>query len=246
MMNKVAFIYQVQKNIREVAFSDFSDVVAHNAFDFYNYAEVAHIDLLANHLVGNTNAETLENIFLYGNNSDDFYKNNPMARSISVSDIINIDDRYYYCNSIGFEDISNAILDVLENENKNTLEEAEDIDGESENEDSNEKLADVDIEDDVEDDVEAKAEEENQKDLLEMLQDRIGQSMSVGELNALLQSLFARYNKVFLMTSDLFNMDLDDTQELVVDDDEDMYVIKYDIVDMDEGIIAITDVSLEN
>jgi len=110
--------------------------------------------------------------------------------------------------------------------------------------DDYEELEDVDVED-IENDKEANAEKENTDDLLEMLQDRIGQSMSVGELNALLQSLFARYNKVFLMTSDLYNMDLDDTQELLVDDDDNTYVINYDIVDMDEGIIVITDVNVE-
>ena len=47
------------------------------------------------------------------------------------------------------------------------------------------------------------------------------------------------------MTSDLYNMDLDDTQELLVDDDDNTYVINYDIVDMDEGIIVITDVNVE-
>ena len=107
--------------------------------------------------------------------------------------------------------------------------------------DDYEELYDVDEPDDV-----TIGEIENKEELLDMLQDRIGQSMSVGELNALLQSLFARYNKVFLMTSDLYNMDLDETQELVVDDDEDMYVINYDIVDMDDGIIVITDAHIEN
>lgn len=83
------------------------------------------------------------------------------------------------------------------------------------------------------------------KSVLDLLQDRIGQNISVGELNSLLQSIFARYNEVFLLNSDLYNMNLEDTQELTVFDDEDMYVIKYDIIDMDNSIIQITDVTIE-
>ena len=44
--------------------------------------------------------------------------------------------------------------------------------------DDYEELEDVDVED-IENDKEANAEKENTDDLLEMLQDRIGQSMSV-------------------------------------------------------------------
>lgn len=86
---------------------------------------------------------------------------------------------------------------------------------------------------------------EDEKTLLDLLQDRIGQQLSVGELNAMLQSLFGQYNKVFLMTSDLYSQDLAENQELVVENDGDMYIINYDIVDMDSGIIEITDASIE-
>ena len=47
------------------------------------------------------------------------------------------------------------------------------------------------------------------------------------------------------MTSDLFNKDLDKTQKLEITDDEDIYTISYDIVDMNKGIIEITDVNME-
>ena len=92
---------------------------------------------------------------------------------------------------------------------------------------------------DIEDD------ELEDKSLLDYLQDRIGQQISVGAFNNILQSLFAQYNKVFLTISDLYSMDLDEPQELVVDDDADFYTITYDIIDMDEGIIEITDVNIE-
>lgn len=233
---KIAFIYQVVNNVREAGFRNFDDVVKDGVFDFYNYIEAAHIDLIANHLIGNTNNETLENIFTFGNTTREYHVQNPRARSISVSDIICIDDEYFYCNSIGFEDITQIILDALNSEFDKHLTEAklEDIDNEN----------NAHIKDDVEDDPHLNVDGE-EKSLLDYLQDRIGQDMSVGELNAVLQSLFAQYNKVFLMTSDLYNMDLDDTQELTVWDDDDMYVINYDIIDMDNGIIEITDVNVE-
>ena len=89
-------------------------------------------------------------------------------------------------------------------------------------------------------------EEEEDKTLLDYLQDRIGQKLSVGELNTILQSLFAQYGTVFLQVSDLYDMDINEPQELVVWDDTDMYVITYNIIDLiDEPTIEITDVTLD-
>lgn len=87
--------------------------------------------------------------------------------------------------------------------------------------------------------------EKEDKTLLDMLQDRIGEQMSVGEFNTVLQSLFGQFNKVFLMTSDLYSKDLEQNQSLDVDNDDDLYTIYYDIVDMNNGIIEITDVTIE-
>ena len=87
--------------------------------------------------------------------------------------------------------------------------------------------------------------EKEDKTLLDMLQDRIGEQMSVGEFNTVLQSLFGQFNKVFLMTSDLYSKDLEANQSLTVNNDDDQYIINYDIVDMNNGIIEITDVSVE-
>lgn len=99
-------------------------------------------------------------------------------------------------------------------------------------------------EDDISDTEET--EEDEDKTLLDYLQDRIGQKLSVGELNTILQSLFAQYGTVFLQVSDLYDMDIDEPQELVVWDDADMYVITYNIIDLiDEPTIEITDVTLD-
>lgn len=99
-------------------------------------------------------------------------------------------------------------------------------------------------EDDISDTEETKEDED--KTLLDYLQDRIGQKLSVGELNTILQSLFAQYGTVFLQVSDLYDMDIDEPQELVVWDDTDMYVITYNIIDLiDEPTIEITDITLD-
>lgn len=98
------------------------------------------------------------------------------------------------------------------------------------------------------------ADEENEEDeedeeidnnILDLLQNRIGQNLSVGELNTILQGVLGKYNEVYLLTSDLYNMNPEEPQELVVFDDDDMYTITYNIEDMDNAIIQITDVELD-
>ena len=64
-----------------------------------------------------------------------------------------------------------------------------------------------------------------------------------GDFNSLIQTTFNQYNQVFLMTSDLYSMDLDKTQTLEVKDDDVTYILSYDIIDIDSGIIELTDVS---
>lgn len=86
---------------------------------------------------------------------------------------------------------------------------------------------------------------EEDKTILDLLQERIGQEISVGEFNTLLQSIFGRYNDIFLMVSDIYNVDPADLHEVVVFDDEDMYTITYEIKDQIDAIIAITDVTVE-
>lgn len=77
---------------------------------------------------------------------------------------------------------------------------------------------------------------------LDTLKKRIGQQFDVGELNSLIQTTFNQYNQIFLMTSDLYNMNLDQTQTIEVNDDDKVYTISYDIIDMDSGLIELKDV----
>lgn len=88
-------------------------------------------------------------------------------------------------------------------------------------------------------------EEPEEKTLLDMLQDRVGQKISVGEINSVLQRLFAKYTTIFIKTSELYNYEPDEDIELVIWDDEDMYTIIYHVVDLEYKTIEITDVTLD-
>ena len=88
-------------------------------------------------------------------------------------------------------------------------------------------------------------EDGSEKTIVDYLQDRIDQTMSVGELNTILQSLFGKFNTVFLTYDEFYNQDPEELQELVVWDDDDMYTINYEIKDVLEPMIAITDVNIE-
>ena len=94
---------------------------------------------------------------------------------------------------------------------------------------------------DIDERIESTATDTNE--LLGVLTKRVGQQFSVGDLNNLLQSIFRQYNKIFILSSDLTNKDLDKTQTITVDDDGVIYEINYDIVDMDSGIVQLVSVN---
>ena len=101
---------------------------------------------------------------------------------------------------------------------------------------------------DIDEAVDGAQENSKEKDSLELttldtIKKRIGQQFDVGDFNSLIQTTFNQYNQVFLMTSDLYSMDLDKTQTIEVKDDEITYVLSFDIIDIDSGIIELTDVS---
>lgn len=83
-------------------------------------------------------------------------------------------------------------------------------------------------------------------EILQTLKDRIGQQFSVAELNKLLQNVLGQQNKIFILTSDLSSMDLDKTQHLDVEDDDITYTIDFDIIDMEKGIVELTDITTES
>lgn len=84
--------------------------------------------------------------------------------------------------------------------------------------------------------------------LLDSLQNRIDQALSVGEFNTMLQSLFGKYNTIFLTYNDIYDIEnWDEPQELTVWDDNDMYTLTYtvDMTDIENPKIKITDVELD-
>lgn len=83
-------------------------------------------------------------------------------------------------------------------------------------------------------------------DVVEALNTRKGQQFSVAEFNKLLQNLLGQTNKIFLLASDLSNMNLDQTQQLNIKDDDKTYIISYDIIDMENGIIELIDTKVES
>lgn len=83
------------------------------------------------------------------------------------------------------------------------------------------------------------------KTIYDLLVEREGQVMSVGEFNSLIQSIFAQFNTVFLLQSDLYNIDPEETIDVVVWDDNDMYTITLKIDDIIESTIEIVNVEVE-
>lgn len=90
----------------------------------------------------------------------------------------------------------------------------------------------------------APTENDEDKTILDYLQDRIGQTISVGEFNSIMQSIFGRYNELFLQVSDIYNMDPSQPQEITIWDDADEYDITFSIVDELTPSIQITDVDM--
>lgn len=87
---------------------------------------------------------------------------------------------------------------------------------------------------------------DNSDDILETLNDRVGQQFSVAELNKLLQNVLGQPNKLFLLASDLSSMDLDRTQNIDITDDDITYIISFDIIDMENGIVELTNAKVES
>lgn len=217
--SKQVEIYQVTKNTHDMTFMPWS-FIKRNGFSFDNYSMVAELDYEVTD--EETDNEIIENIYTYGNGNQ-WYKDFQNVRSISVSDIIKLDNKYYYIDTIGAVDITSYI-----NNNKLT-------------EDKDDSIFD-------ERDKKIFQDLKNQKEepsTLDLIQDRIGQEISVGELNTVLQGIFGIYNEIFLMSNMLYNADIDEPQELVVWDDNDMYTITFKIKDLENQMIELTDVEME-
>lgn len=110
---------------------------------------------------------------------------------------------------------------------------------------NNDNVEELDLGDNSDPENKFHNEDGSDKTIYDYLEDRIGQDMSVGELNTVLQSLFGKFGKVFLTFDEFYNQDPDERQELVIWEDEDMYTITYEIKDQIEPTVEITDVNVE-
>ena len=201
--------------------------------------------VIENKLVGDSNDEGTEEL-VKSKTVDDYVKDiNDAGNDKDLENILNeIDENGILENKIedmrqifknnrysNLDDKKSRILQILDVKTESANKLTEDINGDS--------IKENDVDNSEEDNV------EDIKTTLDYLQDRIGQKMSLGEFNTTLQSLFGRYNEVFILFNDIYNMDKDEPQELVVSDDDDLYTITYNIVDIMNGTIEITDVTVE-
>lgn len=86
----------------------------------------------------------------------------------------------------------------------------------------------------------------NSEQILMLLRARIGQQMLVSDLNNLLQITFGQFNNIFILYDDLSNMELDKTQKIKVVDDDYIYIVSFDIIDMVTGLVQVVSVNKEN
>lgn len=104
-------------------------------------------------------------------------------------------------------------------------------------------------EEEIEDEVYSEA-DNSVNDVLELLQQRVGQSLTLGELNTVLQSIFGMYNEVFITYTDIYNIITynDSYGEITVQDEEYLYIITYTVVykeTEEDPLIKIIDVDIE-
>ena len=57
---------------------------------------------------------------------------------------------------------------------------------------------------------------DDNKTIVDYIEDRIGQVISVGEFNTIMQSIFGKFNEIFLQTSEIYNMDPSEPQEVTI------------------------------
>ena len=280
-----AEVYQMshtEDNVGKIFF-DFNN----ESIDLSQYNKVAEIEVEEDSI--NNIDILLEEIFQYGNTNPMYYNDNPKARSISVSDIIKFNDRYYYVQTMGFEDVTDNIINKKEESKENgkrklSFEEYKDIydpycnladdelwlmyKSDKDTEYTEEEIAAMENEikqmfDNMEEskgiqkkveeaeDIGKKAEEnedeieddENQT-IYDLIVDREGVDLSIGEFNTILQSIFAKFNEIFLTTSEFYDMDPEEDQNITIWDDEDEYTITFKIKDQIDPTIEIIDVEV--
>lgn len=128
-------VYQI-KNPSECGYGFMPYDFAKNKLDINDYNLVASINIETN----SKNPDIiLEAAFAYGNMNKEYYTENPSARSISVSDILEYNGDKYYVDSLGFIKLDS---NKLQEANINTIQNNQ-IDLEKEKEEVERQLKDV-------------------------------------------------------------------------------------------------------
>ena len=100
--NKV-LVYQIADVEHcDYAFMDYA-FAKEKDIDLKDYKKTAEVQVNTD-LDGDVNS-ILELVFSYGNTNQEYYQENPEARSISVSDILEYNGKKYYVDSFGFEEV---------------------------------------------------------------------------------------------------------------------------------------------
>lgn len=77
------------------------------SFNFDNYKEVWTDNL--NNLVDEVSSNDIDNIEVIFNIFNVHHPKNYRGHSLSVSDIVKLDNKYYYCDSFGWKEITDNI-----------------------------------------------------------------------------------------------------------------------------------------
>lgn len=120
IVESTAKLYQIESNERNhgKAFARYNEI---DSIDLNDYKEVANIDIKDNM----SDDDALEYVFTLGNTNQDLRDANPEMRSVSVSDIVELNGKYYYCDAFGWKEASEKLVEskkVIESDNEDTLE----------------------------------------------------------------------------------------------------------------------------
>lgn len=106
IIESTARLYQMEASDKNHGklFARYSEM---DKIDLKDYKEVASIGVEDNI----SDDEALEYIFTLGNTNQDLRDANPEMRSISMSDIVLLNGKYYYCDSFGWKEASEKLVE---------------------------------------------------------------------------------------------------------------------------------------
>lgn len=113
--NKVS-VYQIQETANcSYLFMGYDFAVENGGPDMNDYEKVAEVEIDTR----DTDVTyVLDEVFTYGNTNIEYYDDNPKARSISVSDILEYNGNKYYVDSFGFKKLEDTENKQVKTEDK--------------------------------------------------------------------------------------------------------------------------------